>query len=191
MTTPALPEGRWIGVWSPPAMRAVADGYGVVVARSGDTAALNDYANIDVSILPFLAWQEHAFGYFIQGTESQRREALRQARELNRLVGTEGAVSLLMDLNFTEGSIRYLDQTLEDTPYLRHKFVDVDIVQPPGQPIDPALAEYLSQVVRNAIPYTLELRRVNITSVLEIVERHYIISRGFARGYIVDGAKWP
>lgn len=191
MTTPVLPEDRWIGIWAPESMRRVADGYGVIVARSGDTAALNDYGAIDASILPFLAWQEHAFGYFIEGTESQRREALRQARELNRLVGTEGAMDLLMDLNFTMGQIRFLDQTTEGTPYLRHKFVDVDIIQPPGVSIDPALAEYLSQAVRDALLYTLELRRVNITGVIEIVERHYIATRGYARGYIVDGERWP
>ena len=191
MTTPVLPENRWIGVWSPESMRRVVDGYGRVVAQSGDTAALNDYANIDVSILPFLAYQEHAYGYFIGGTESQRREALKMAREMNRLVGTETALQLLLDQNFTVGSITYLDQTLEGTPYLRRKFVDIDIVQPPGEPIDPDLAEYLSQAVRETLPYTLELRRVNITSVIEIVERHYIISRGYARGYIVDGETWP
>ena len=191
MTTPTLPEDRWIGIWAPESMRRAADGYGVVVARSGDTAALGDYDNIDASILPFLAYQENAFGYFINGTESQRREALRQARDLNRLVGTEGAMALLMDLNFTTGRIRYLDQTMEGTPYRRHKFVDVDIIQPPGEPINPALAEYLSQVVAQALPYTLQLRRVNITGVIEIVERHYIISRGYARGYIVDGDQWP
>ena len=191
MTTPALPETRWIGVWSPESMRRVVDGYGRVVAQSGDTAALNDYANIDVSILPFLAYQERAYGYFIGGTESQRREALKMAREMNRLVGTEAALQLLLDQNFTVGLIRYLDQTTEGTPYLRHKLVDIDIVQPPGEPIDLDLAEYLSQAVRETLPYTLELRRVNITSVIEIVERHYIISRGYARGYIVDGETWP
>ena len=191
MTTPALPESRWIGLWSPESMRRVVDGYGRVVAQSGDTAALNDYDDIDISILPFLAYQEHAYGYFIGGTESQRREALKLAREMNRLVGTEAALRLLLDQNFTVGLIRYLDQTLEGTPYLRHKFVDIDIVQPPGEPIDPDLAEYLSQAVRETLPYTLELRRVNITSVIEIVERHYIISRGYARGYIVDGEQWP
>ena len=191
MTTPVLPENRWIGLWSPESMRRVVDGYGRVVAQSGDTAALNDYDDIDVSILPFLAYQEHAYGYFIGGTESQRREALKMAREMNRLVGTEAALQLLMDQNFTVGAINYLDQTMEGTPYLRHKFVDIDIVQPPGEPIDPDLAEYLSQAVRETLPYTLELRRVNITSVIEIVERHYIISRGYARGYIVDGETWP
>ena len=191
MTTPALPENRWIGLWSPEAMRRMVDGYGRVVAASGDTAALNDYDDIDISILPFLAYQEHAYGYFIGGTESQRREALKMAREMNRLVGTERALALLMDQNFTVGSIRYLDQTTEGTPDLRHKFVDIDIVQPPGEPIGADLAEYLSQAVRETLPYTLELRRVNITSVIQIVERHYIISRGYARGYIVDGEAWP
>ena len=191
MTTPALPENRWIGLWSPESMRRVVDGYGRVVAQSGDTAALNDYDDIDASILPFLAYQEHAYGFFIGGTESQRREALKLAREMNRLVGTEASLQLLLDQNFTVGLIRYLDETLEGTPYLRHKRVDIDIVQPPGEPIDPDLAEYLSQAVRETLPYTLELRRVNITSVIEIVERHYIISRGYARGYIVDGEQWP
>ena len=191
MTTPTLPEDRWIGIWSPEAMRRLADGYGVVVARSGDTAALNDYAEIDVSILPFLAYQEHAYAYFIGGTESQRREALKQARELNRLVGTEGALQLLMDINFTRGSIRYLDETTEGTPYLRRKNVDVDILQPPGEPITPDLANHLRRAVEQTIPYTLQLRRVNITGVLEITERHYIATRGVARGWIVDGERWP
>ena len=191
MTTPALPENRWIGVWSPESMRRVVDGYGRVVAQSGDTAALNDYANIDVSILPFLAYQEHAYGYFIGGTESQRREALKMAREMNRLVGTEAALQNLMDQNFTVGSITYLEQTLEGTPYLRHKFVDIDIMQPPGELIDADLAEYLGQAVRETLPYTLELRRVNITSVLSITEKEYVGVFGIARGWIVDGEKWP
>ena len=192
MTTPVLPEDRWIGIWAPESMRRTADGYGVVAAQSGDTAALNDYADVDVSVLPFLAYQEHAYGFFIGGVESQRREALRLARELNRLVGTEAALDELMDLNFTVGMIRYLDQTTEGTPYLRHKFVDIDIVQPPGQPLGAELVEYLGRVVRETLPYTLELRRVNVIGTLEIIERDYVAVLARAHAWIVSGGEiWP
>ena len=190
MSAPILPEERWQGLWSPTPMERLVDGYAQAVATSGATPPLTDYADVDESLLPFLAWQSHAIGFYAEGSETQRREALHLARRLNRLLGTEAALDLLGEINNTTIRLRYLAETTEGTPYLRHKNVDVDIVQPPAEAIDGDLLEYLRHACVACIPYTLQLRRVNLLSVITITERTYITTRGTARGWIVGGEQW-
>ena len=185
MTTPTLPAERWIGLWSPEPMRRLVDGFATAVALSGDTAKITDYDAIAASILPFLAWQNHAVAYNPGGSESQRREALRCGRELNRLTGTEGAVNLLGEINFSDMMLRYLPETDEGTAYPRHKNVDVDVIQPPGEAVGPELQEYLRRAIDAALPFTLQLRRVNLIGVITITEKDYLHVRGTARGWIV------
>ena len=191
MSVPVLPEDRWQGIWSPEPMRRLADGYGVVAARSGETPPLNDYDAIDVSILPFLAWQNHAVAYYVNGSETSRREALRLVRELNRLQGTEGGIDVLISIHNTRGRVVFLAQTYEGTPYLRRKNVDVVIEEPPGETVGADLLGFLFQTMAKMLPYTLQLRRVLVTSALHVAERHYVATRGIDRGWIVDGEQWP
>ena len=67
----------------------------------------------------------------------------------------------------------------------------MDIVQPPAEIVDGNLLEYLRHACVACIPYTLQLRRVNLTSVIQIAERDYVTTRGTARGWIVGGEQWP
>ena len=191
MTAPVLPEGRWQGLWSPPPLERLVDGYAVAAAISGATSPLTDYAHVARAVLPFLAWQNRAFAYNPSSIASLQRSALAGARELNCLVGTERALDLLAEALFTKITLRYLAETYEGTPYLRHKNVDVDIEHPPGEPLTAYLQEFMRHAITLALPYTLELRRMNIISVITWTEKEYVTTRGFARGWIVDGEQWP
>ena len=100
----ALPENRWAGIFAPTPMRVLGDSITMVL---GDRVArpTNDYAQIDASLLPFLAWQTQALGYDPDGTDAQHREALVQARRLHTLVGTREAFNLLMTVLQTQGEV--------------------------------------------------------------------------------------
>ena len=73
----------------------------------GDRVArpTNDYAQVDESLLPFLAWQTQALAFDPDGTVPQQREALVQARRLHTLIGTQEAFDLLMDVFQTTGDL--------------------------------------------------------------------------------------
>ena len=80
MTTQSLPSERWLRVQSFPPMEAVTDAWAQLLDRR--VAAKNDYANLDASILPLLAWEKQAIAYDPGGSEFNHREALRRNKEL-------------------------------------------------------------------------------------------------------------
>ena len=186
-TTPY--EDRWVGLWSPEVMQRIVDGFGIVLTQSGQTSKLNDYDNIHRSILPFLAYQEHAIAFYTGGnSEDIKRNSLKRSRELNRLIGTEEALAILGEINNTTIEIEYLDWTYDDNSnvpenlhytnvsnndktaaphneYLKRQNVDINIIQPPGEVLDQNLVTHFRTVVERCLPYTLKLRRVNIAAV--------------------------
>ena len=102
---PDLPFERWSRLWAPAPMQTAVDFWPGWFAGFGVTL---DPDLIDASLLPALALGLDAFAFDHDGPATQQRRALRFARQLHALVGTEAAFDLLMELNATSGVLRYI-----------------------------------------------------------------------------------
>ena len=102
-----LPAERWNGIWSPTPMRLLVDAMSQLLIQM-TAARPNQWASIDASLLPLLAWQHAANAYDPTGTEPARREAIARAREVHVLGGTELAYDLLLLINQTVGRLDYV-----------------------------------------------------------------------------------
>ena len=102
---PDLPDERWARLWAPAPMQTAVDFWPGWFAAFAVTL---DPDLIDASLLPALALGLDAFAFDHDGPGTQQRRALRFAKQLHALVGTEAAFDLLMELNATSGVLRYI-----------------------------------------------------------------------------------
>ena len=102
---PDLPEERWARLWAPAPMQTAVDFWPDWFQQF---AVSLDPTLIDASLLPALAVGLDAFAFDHDGPVTQQRRALRFAKRLHALVGTEAAFDLLMELNATTGVLRYI-----------------------------------------------------------------------------------
>lgn len=102
---PDLPPERWSRLWAPAPMQTAVDFWPGWFAMFAVTL---DPDLIDPSLLPALALGLDAFAFDHDGPVTQQRRALRFAKRLHALVGTEAAFDLLMELNATTGVLRYI-----------------------------------------------------------------------------------
>ena len=102
---PDLPEERWARLWAPAPMQTAVDFWPGWFQQFNATL---DPATIDPSLLGALAIGLDAFAFDHDGPVTQQRRALRFAKHLHSLVGTEAAFDLLMELNATTGVLRYI-----------------------------------------------------------------------------------
>ena len=108
LSTPSIsldgqPEARWNGIWAPVPMQVVVDGASQMLNRYH---AYLDYDRCHPSVLPVLAWQEDAIAFDPDAPVPRQRVALKQARRLHTLIGTEAAFHILMEINATVGNFR-------------------------------------------------------------------------------------
>ena len=158
---PELPPGRWDGLYSPPAMRALVDG--VVRALDAEPRAQPLWGEVDPSVLPNLAWYWAAIAYDIEGDVDQQRAAVAAAKRLTVEIGTEAALATAGAINGVTVTLRYLPETYEGTPWRRRKNVEVSVRAPLDVEIDDLYREYWTRLVGACLPHTLQLRGVDVS----------------------------
>ena len=100
-----LPEERWNGIRTYPPMEIGVDKWTDIMAMRL-AHPLNDYDNVDPSLLPLLAWQNGAVAFDPGGTEEQQRLALKNARRLSLAQGSDLAFDILCESNGVVGFLR-------------------------------------------------------------------------------------
>jgi len=158
---PELPPGRWDGLYSPPAMRALVDG--VVRALDTEPRAQPLWGEVDPSVLPHLAWYWAAIAYDIEGDVDQQRAAVDAAKRLTVEIGTEAALATAGAINRATVTLRYLAETHEGTPWPRRKDVEVAVRAPLDVEIVDLYREYWTRLAEACLPHTLQLRGVDVS----------------------------
>ena len=158
---PELPPGRWDGLYSPPAMRALVDG--VVRALDAEPRAQPLWGEVDPSVLPHLAWYWAAIAYDIEGGVDQQRAAVDAAKRLTVEIGTEAALATAGAINRATVTLRYLAETHEGTPWPRRKDVSVVVRAPLDVEIVDLYREYWTRLAEACLPHTLQLRGVDVS----------------------------
>ena len=158
---PELPPGRWDGLYSPPAMRALVDG--VVRALDAEPRAQPLWGEVDPSVLPHLAWYWAAIAYDIEGDVDQQRAAVDAAKRLTVEIGTEAALATAGAINRATVTLRYLAETHEGTPWPRRKDVEVAVRAPLDVEIVDLYREYWTRLAEACLPHTLQLRGVDVS----------------------------
>ena len=166
MTTPQwiddLDPERWAWSWAgylP--RRLLTDAFAeAMAARQG--ALFNDFDNLDPSALPFRAFDLDAIGWEAGGTIPAQRNSLRRASELNRLIGTEAAFYILLEMNRCTGYHQYLPVGAKPTnPYTG---VECFVTAPIDRAFDPAFLLYITDRVTRVWPFTLDVVAVHVLS---------------------------
>ena len=149
-----LPDGRYGGIYAPPAYRALVDAMAEVVAGLHPPTELTDYANLPEQLLPFVAWQLGAVAFDVGGTEYARRQALHRANELNAAIGTAQAFHILLAINGSTGFLEYAYDADHDVSVTGH------MTPPFGRTADIAFLRYMTDRAALLFPFWMAVTAI-------------------------------
>lgn len=127
-----------------------------------------------VELLPYLAWALRVDRWRSDWTETQKREVVRQAIDINRTRGTRGAVERV--LKAIRGDDVKLTEWFEDKQNLAKGTFRVD-VKSTNQPVDITEIQQLVPSIHQAKNTRSHLVGITVTSQVENPEKHIAMSR--------------
>ena len=187
MTTPQwiddLDPERWAWTWIGYLPRRVlTDAFAeAMAARQG--ALFNDFDNLDPSALPFRAYDLDAIGWELGGTVQAQRNALKRARELNDLIGTEAAFYILLEMNRCTGYHEYRPTGAK--PGAAYTGVECYVTPPIDRAFDNDFLLYITDRCRRVWPFTLEVIAVHVLTTSNA--NVYMQTAGYTKSY----SGWP
>ena len=174
---PDLDEDRWYWLWEGlQARQIITETFADELARH-PIAPLRDADRQEGSMLDALAYQNAAIAYYQAAPINVRRAAVREARRLNNLVGSERAYSLMLQILQMAGWATY------DVVDGRRKAVNL-FFSPPEWEDEEFRAWFIATVAKM---WPLDLDVGSVTTVQQSSSQMYAYAWHFGKGY----SGWP